>query len=156
MASLIIRNIIFTILKPGVVVGLIPYIILRDKWDGIDLFSSIYQHIGLVLITAGLIILLHCIIRFVVEGRGTLSPIDPTQRLVVKGLYKYTRNPMYLGVSSILVGESLFTRSNDLWIYTLIVFIVFNIFIFLIEEPRLRKDFGEEYRQYFENVGRWI
>lgn len=156
MTSLILRNIIFTILKPGVVVGLIPFLILREDWDGVGPFSSLNHYLGLLLITAGLIILLHCIIRFASEGRGTLSPIDPTKRLVLKGLYKYSRNPMYLGVLSILVGESLFTRSIDLWIYTLIVSLAFNIFVIFIEEPRLKKDFGEEYKHYFENVRRWI
>ena len=100
--------------------------------------------------------MLHCIVNFAIKGRGTLSPADPTKRLVINGLYKYSRNPMYIGVILILVGESIFSRSQSLWIYSLIIFIAFNVFIVGFEEPRLRSDFGEEYRAYCKKVRRWM
>ena len=84
-----------------------------------------------------------CIIRFAVEGRGTLSPADPTKKLVISGLYKFSRNPMYVGVMMIIIGEAIFFRSTSLWIYSLFIFIAFNLFVMFIEEPLLLKDFGE-------------
>jgi protein-S-isoprenylcysteine O-methyltransferase Ste14 len=75
-------------------------------------------------------------------GKGTLSPADPTKKLVVKGLYRFSRNPMYVGVTMMLVGESIFFQSTALWTYSLIIFIAFNIFILFFEEPRLLDDFG--------------
>ena len=100
--------------------------------------------------------MLICIISFAVKGRGTLSPADPTKKLVVTGLYRYSRNPMYIGVVMILTGEAIFFQSVSLWIYLLVVIIAFNIFILLHEEPRLQKDFGEEYKKYCQKVRRWI
>ena len=87
-------------------------------------------------------------------GKGTLSPADPTKRLVITGLYKYTRNPMYVGVMLLLLGESLFFRSVSLTIYGILIFSTFHIFIILKEEPRLKKDFGEEYDLYCKMVKR--
>ena len=97
-----------------------------------------------------------CIARFATQGKGTLSPADPTKKLVVTGLYRYSRNPMYIGVLLILAGEMVFFQSLYLALYLLIIFAVFNLFVLLIEEPRLKKDFGEEYRIYANNVKRWI
>ena len=159
MLSLFIRNLIFTILQPGMVAGLIPYLILGDKVN--DLFVQQLLHRGLhdsgaIIFLTGLSIMLTCIISFAIKGRGTLSPADPTKKLVVSGLYRFSRNPMYVGVTLILIGEAIFFQSVELWIYSLFIFIAFYIFIMLVEEPRLRKDFGEEYNRYCEKVRRWI
>jgi protein-S-isoprenylcysteine O-methyltransferase Ste14 len=110
----------------------------------------------MIIFLIGLTVMLSCIIIFAVKGRGTLSPADPTRRLVVSGLYKFSRNPMYVGVMMILIGEAIFFQSNNLWVYLLVVFMGFNLFIFLHEEPRLRRDFGEEYNKYYQKVRRWI
>lgn len=157
MISLYLRNLFFTIMHPGLVVGLIPYWMLGPKW--IKQFSlpfNFYQYLGTPLFLIGLFVLLHCIIRFVVVGRGTLSPIDPTKNLVTSGIYRYTRNPMYLGVLMILIGEALFFKSYHLGIYLLIIVLIFNFFILAIEEPRLRRDFGNEYSHYCNKVRRWL
>src|SRR4030095_812987 len=144
--SLLLRSILFTVLNPGLVVGLIPYWILGTKVTKTFAKPSYsYQYLGIVLFTIGLIVLFHCIIRFLVEGRGTLSPVDPTKRLVITGLYKYSRNPMYLGVMVMLIGEAIFFQSGSLWTYLVLIFIIFNLFIILVEEPRLRRDFGNDY-----------
>ncbi len=87
----------------------------------------------------GIIITLLCIIRFATEGRGTLSPADPTRELVIAGLYKYSRNPMYIGVMSILAGECLLIPATALIVYSAFVFLAFNLFIIFYEEPRLKK-----------------
>ncbi|HLG35341.1 MAG TPA: isoprenylcysteine carboxylmethyltransferase family protein [Bacteroidia bacterium] len=157
MTSLLLRNLFFTILQPGLVAGLIPYWILRDKQD--EFFVTplkVSQRIAIILFATGFFIMLNCIYRFATEGRGTLSPADPTKNLMVKGLYKYSRNPMYIGVMLMLIAEAIFFLSTGLWIYLIIVFIGFNLFILLHEEPRLRKDFGQEYLEYCKKVRRWI
>lgn len=104
----------------------------------------------------GVLILLGCILRFVREGKGTISPLDPTKKLVGGGLYRFSRNPMYLGAILTLLGETFFWQSLVLGGYTLIVFIAFNLIIILHEEPRLRKDFGDEYERYSQKVRRWL
>src|SRR4051812_44508489 len=155
--SLLLRNLLFTILNPGLVVGVIPYWILADKT--VQLFAKplqAHQYLGILLFIPGLIVLIDCILRFLVEGRGTLSPIDPTKRLVVKGLYKYSRNPMYVGVMMMLIGEAVFFQSGNLWIYLVLIFLIFNLFIVLVEEPRLHSDFGEDYYRYCQKVRRWV
>jgi len=157
MLSLILRNLFFTILQPGLVAGLIPVWILGRKAN--NLFNKpwqLYQFSGFLVFVGGFLIMLICIISFAVKGRGTLSPADPTKKLVVTGLYRYSRNPMYIGVVMILTGEAIFFQSVSLWIYLLVVIIAFNIFILLHEEPRLQKDFGEEYKKYCQKVRRWI
>ena len=157
MLSLFLRNLFFTVIHPGLLAGLIPYWILGEQFKTpFTQDFQFYHYAGILLFTIGLVILFSCIIRFAVKGRGTLSPIDPTRRLVISGLYKYSRNPMYVGVMFILTGEAIFFRLGSLWWYALAVFIGFNLFILLHEEPRLRKDFGEEYKKYCQKVRRWI
>lgn len=157
MVSLLLRNLLFAILQPGIVAGLIPFLILGDKVN--KSFSqpwTVYHFLGAIVFVIGFVIMLTCIQSFAVNGRGTLSPADPTKRLVVTGLYKFSRNPMYVGVTMILVGEAIFFQSNYLWTYLTFVSVAFNIFILLNEEPRLRKDFGDEYHRYCQKVRRWI
>ncbi|NNC71005.1 MAG: isoprenylcysteine carboxylmethyltransferase family protein [Flavobacteriaceae bacterium] len=157
MISLFIRNLIFTVLQPGLVAGLIPLWISGYQLN--TLFEDVWQvqqYIGASIFVIGFVIMIWCIINFAVKGRGTLSPIDPTKKLVLSGLYKFSRNPMYVGVMLLLIGEAIFLGSTMLWIYVVFVFILFNIFVIYIEEPRLKKDFGKEYISYTQNVRRWI
>jgi len=96
----------------------------------------------------------------VIEGRAAviegLSPVDPTKELVIQGLYRYVRNPMYLAVSTILLGEALLVRSRGLLGYWVIFFAAVNLFVMAYEEPTLRRRFGESYTRYQERVGRWL
>ena len=157
MLSLFFRNLFFTILQPGLVAGLFPYLILGKSFQ--KPFAQPFQlpqYLGAILFIFGLVIMLNCIIRFAIEGRGTLSPVDPTKKLVVKGLYKFSRNPMYIGVMIILVGEIIFFSSYNLGVYTLFILLAFSLFIILIEEPRLRRDFGNDYHEYCKRVRRWL
>ena len=157
MVSLFLRNLFFTILQPGLVAGLIPYWILGAEIEtAFDSPLQLNHYLGAIVFLIGLAIMLSCIVWFAVKGRGTLSPVDPTKHLVITGLYKYSRNPMYVGVVTILIGEALFFQSTSLWLYALFVFVGFHLFIILIEEPRLKKDFGEAYHTYCEKVRRWI
>ena len=157
--SLFLRNLIFTFLQPGIVAGIIPYLILQAGHSPEVLQPLInpgVHSIGVVLFLSGLCIMITCIVSFAVHGRGTLSPIDRTKKLVVSGLYQYSRNPMYVGVMLILIGETVYFQSLHLLIYSACVFIMFHLFILLIEEPRLRRDFGEAYKSYWEQVRRWL
>lgn len=157
LMSLFVRNLLFTILQPGLVVGLFPYLVLiRESPQLFDGHFGLIQFLGIFLFLVGAAVLFDCIIRFAIQGEGTLSPVDRTKKLVISGLYKYSRNPMYWGVMLILIGEALFFESGSLWIYLLCVFIMFTLFILLVEEPRLKKDFGEDYKAYRKKVRRWI
>ena len=154
-ASLLLRNLVFTVLQPGLVAVVIPYYIL-DGETNLERPWQLHTYLGIIVFALGLIVMLRCILQFALEGKGTLSPIDPTKRLVVRGLYRYSRNPMYVGVMMILIGEAIITKSATLWIYLSIIFLAFNLFIMLREEPRLRKVFGEEYLLYCQKTRRWI
>lgn len=157
MISLFFRNLFFTIIQPGIVVGVIPFWILNDKVNSFLVQQiNFYHYMGVIFFVIGLVVMLICIINFAIQGRGTLSPADPPKKLVVSGLYKFSRNPMYVGVIMILIGESIFLQSNILWIYTFGIFIAFNVFIIFFEEPRLLKKFGVKYADYSKKVRRWV
>jgi len=156
MFSLFIRNFVFTVLQPGVVAGLIPWLILGDKVNSISKPIQWYQYFGFIIVAVGFIVMINCIISFAIKGKGTLSPADPTKKLVVTGLYNYSRNPMYVGVILILIGEALFFQSTKLLLYSILIYTAFYFFIILFEEPRLRKDFGQEYINYCKKVRRFI
>jgi protein-S-isoprenylcysteine O-methyltransferase Ste14 len=157
MISLYIKNIIFFILQPGLVVGLIPYLLIRNRLSPIlsDRFSLL-DYFGLVLILLGLLIAIYCVYRFIIDGLGTLSPVHRTKALVVKGLYKYSRNPMYVGMLLVLIGEFLITKSVHLLAYTIVVGLAFHLFVIFVEEPRLTRDFKTEYLDYMNRVRRWF
>lgn len=155
--SLFLRNLVFTILQPGVVAGLVPFLIARKNFENsADQAFLIHQYAGILVCITGIGITLHCIANFAIHGRGTLSPADPTQQLVISGLYKFSRNPMYVGVMLMLIGEAIFTQSTSLLVYSISVFTAFNLFIVFREEPRLKKDFGTSYHEYCKTVRRWI
>ena len=109
MVSLLLRNLFFTILQPGIVAGLIPFLILGNEANNILAQPLTFHHYsGATIFVIGFVIMMTCIISFAVNGRGTLSAADPTKRLVISGLYKFSRNPMYVGVTMILLGEAIF------------------------------------------------
>jgi protein-S-isoprenylcysteine O-methyltransferase Ste14 len=112
--------------------------------------------LGVLPIIAGAAVLLHCIWDFAVAGRGTLAPVDPPKELVVRGLYRYVRNPMYVGVVSVLLGEALLFASIAMLIYAAGFFALAHLFVILYEERTLRRRFGEAYEQYARAVPRWL
>jgi len=97
-----------------------------------------------------------CAIRFAVEGEGTPAPVDPPKILVVRGIYRYTRNPMYVGVVSALIAEALFFSRTLLGVAALLFFLGSHLFVILYEEPHLRRLFGAQYEQYCRTVPRWV
>lgn len=155
--SLFFRNVLFLILQPGVVAGVIPYYLAKSARVQLSFNTLRFPgYVGIVVLAGGLIILLICVAQFAIQGQGTLSPADPTQKLVTRGLYRHSRNPMYIGVLGMLVGESLLVQAAAMWIYTAAVSAGFHLFVVFHEEPRLRRDFGEEYLNYLTAVRRWL
>jgi protein-S-isoprenylcysteine O-methyltransferase Ste14 len=153
---LALRVVLFTLLLPGTVLILIPWLLLRGQ-PALDLvLTEPPRLLGLVFMVAGGGALLTCIRDFAVSGRGTLAPVDPPRHLVRVGLYRYVRNPMYLGVLLVLVGEALFFESETLGFYAAIMALAYHLFVVLYEEPRLSSLFGEEYERYRRAVPRWV
>jgi protein-S-isoprenylcysteine O-methyltransferase Ste14 len=111
---------------------------------------------GILCLVLGAALLLACIWEFARRGRGTLSPADPPRHLVATGLYRHVRNPMYLSVTLIVLGEVLLTSSQALLLYWAIWFAAANLFVIGYEEPTLQRQFGAEYDRYRQQVGRWI
>ncbi len=155
MSATALKTLVFTLVAPGTVTILLPYLILR--WTrGLSVAFAWTAVAGGLPVLCGAAIYTACAIGFVRFGRGTPAPIDPPKELVVQGLYRWSRNPMYVGIVSILIGESLLFRSLALLIYAGIVFVGFNLFIYLYEEPTLKRMFGTSYEDYRRRVPRWI
>lgn len=114
------------------------------------------QLIGLVAIAIGAALLCTSVWEFARTGRGTLSPVDPPRELVVRGLYRYVRNPMYVSVTVMLLGEVLLARSWALFLYWAVWFALVTVFVIWCEEPALRRQFGESYERYTREVRRWV
>ncbi|HQQ97951.1 MAG TPA: isoprenylcysteine carboxylmethyltransferase family protein [Cyclobacteriaceae bacterium] len=156
MTSLFFRNLFFTILQPGMVAGVIPMWLASAELEGVHPGLNLPFVFGMLTFLVGLTVMITCIVSFARQGKGTLSPADPTTHLVAKGLYRYSRNPMYVGVMLILIGESIITSSQTLFVYSAFILLLFHMYVIFFEEPRLRKDFGEDYTRYCEEVRRWF
>lgn len=154
-AYLLFKNLVFTVVVPGTFGVYIPMAIVRRtgaQAGGVGLFWLL----GFGLLMAGALIYLICVMEFASRGRGTPAPIDAPKRLVVTGLYRYVRNPMYIGVLAVVMGWTCLARSLELLGYAALLALVFHTFIRLYEEPALRRQFGREYEQYCASVRRWI
>jgi len=114
------------------------------------------EYAGIVVAGAGGTIALWCILTFALIGRGTPAPFDPPRKLVVKGPYRYVRNPMYIGAAIALSGAALFYRSALLFGYAVVFLLVAHVFIVSYEEPTLARMFGAEYEAYRVQVARWL
>lgn len=150
-----LRSLLWTILLPGFVAGYAPWRYFGLSKARVD-WSDPVHIAALLVIAAGVALLAACIVEFARRGRGTLSPLDPPRHLVVRGLYRYVRNPMYLSVTIIVLGEALLIRSRPLAISWAIWFAFVNLFVIGYEEPTLRRQFGASYDEYTRRVGRWI
>ena len=143
----------FFLVAPFVVAGVIPWAI--TGWHGGDAPPWPLRVVGLALIAVGGVVLLMAFVRFVTEGRGTPAPVAPTQRLVVGGLYRYVRNPMYLAVLAIVLGQAIVLWRPILFGYAALVGLAFVSFVTGYEEPTLRQAYGEEYEAYRRAVPGW-
>jgi protein-S-isoprenylcysteine O-methyltransferase Ste14 len=148
------KTLLFTLVAPATVTIYLPYWLLSAQ-PGPPQLGAL-RYFGLLPILCGAAINCWCAWDFVVTGRGTPAPFDPPQELVVRGLYAYVRNPMYVGVMAILLGETLLFASRTLLWYAATVFVGFNLFVLLYEEPTLRRKFGASYQSYCAAVPRWL
>ena len=153
---LLVRNVAMIVLFPGTVAGYIPYRLVApavmpppDAWTG-------SQYGAVLLLILGAVILFNSIWSFAHVGRGTLAPFDETDKLIVVGLYRYVRNPMYVGVMMILLAEAWFFWSERLLGYAGFCFLAANVLVIGYEENRLRHKYGDQFREYCRHVGRWI
>jgi protein-S-isoprenylcysteine O-methyltransferase Ste14 len=153
---LVVRNLAMIILFPGAVLVYFPSRLLIPTGFSELKLLALDQIAALLLIICASIILLNCIWRFATIGKGTLAPFDETQQLIIVGPYRYVRNPMYVSVLLILLGEAWFFGSGRLLAYTSFCFIVANVFVIAYEENRLRNKYGEQYLNYYQNVRRWL
>ena len=154
-ASLALRSLLWTILLPGLFAGFLPWRYFGLGHVMID-WGSPRHLLGLAAIGIGAVLLGTCIWEFARRGRGTLAPVDPPTKLVVEGLYRYVRNPMYLSVTVVVLGEVLLTGSKALLAYWAVWFVAVNLFVIGYEEPTLRRRFGPDYERYCAMVGRWL
>ena len=152
---LALRSLLWVILLPGLLAGYIPWRYFGVGSVVLDPTNPLHWA-GLLGMVAGVVLLGACVWEFARTGRGTLSPVDPPRVLVVRGLYRYVRNPMYLSVTLIVLGEALLIGSTRLVIYWAIWFAAANLFVMAYEEPGLQRRFGTEYRNYRSQVGRWL
>jgi protein-S-isoprenylcysteine O-methyltransferase Ste14 len=152
----LLASAVFLCLAPGTVAGLIPWWISR--WELQPPFFGLepLRWLGVLLIALSLPVLLESFGRFAVEGLGTPAPVLPTRHLVVRGFYRYLRNPMYVAVASIIIGQGLLLGNAYVLLYGGVVWTVFHGFVLLYEEPKLRSTYGAEYEAYCARVRRWI
>lgn len=151
-----LKTLIFTVIVPGTVAILIPYRILSSAVTRGTLAIDGFRHVGLLVIPIGALIYFWCAWDFTFAGKGTPLPIDPPVRLVVRGLYKYVRNPMYVGVLSLIGGQAIWFESIQLLAYAGLAFLFMHAFVMLYEEPALKRKFGESYTRYRDLVPQWI
>lgn len=148
-------SLLFFIVAPGVVAGVLPGWL--TGWRAADL-APVWlpmRVLGAALLIAGLVVLVHAFVRFVHEGRGTPAPVAPTERLVVGGLYRYVRNPMYVAVLAVIIGQALLLGRSVLLLYAAAVFAAVASFVRWYEEPTLAEQFGDDYEQYRAAVPAW-
>jgi len=120
------------------------------------LHFSPFRWVGVLLIAAGVPGLLDSFARFALKGLGTPAPVFPTRHLVVSGLYRYVRNPMYVAIAAVILGQGLLLGDVRVLEYGVLVSLGFHLFVLLYEEPVLRHTFGAEYQDFCVNVGRWV
>ena len=144
---------LFFVLAPGVVAGVVPW--LLTGWHVDRTYAWPWRALGVVLVVAGAAVLVHAFARFVIEGAGTPAPVAPTERLVVGGLYRHVRNPMYLAVAAVICGEALILGRPWLYAYGGLFGVAVWLFVTLYEEPVLARRYGAEYDAYRRAVPGW-
>ncbi|MBV8190068.1 MAG: isoprenylcysteine carboxylmethyltransferase family protein [Alphaproteobacteria bacterium] len=155
-AIAVLGSALFFVIAPLVLAGLVPWWVTQWEFQpaffGVDLTRYLFG----ILILIGVPGLVDSFARFALEGLGTPAPIAPTQKLVVTGLYRYVRNPIYIAVVAVILGQAfLFGDRRLLW-YGTLLWLFFHVFVVMYEEPTLKQTFGAEYERFRTNVPRWI
>jgi len=147
-------SLIFLAVAPGTVVGLVPWWLTGGWQTGATYLPS--QIVGGLLLTLGIAGLLWSFGQFVWEGAGTPAPVAPTHRLVVGGLYRFVRNPMYVAIIACVVGQALVLGRPVLLAYAVLTWLAPAAFVRFYEEPTLLRAYGDEYREYRRHVPAWL
>lgn len=149
------RALVYATIFVGIVLVFVPARFL--SWSGVTApaASGGLQLVGMVVAVAGLVLAGWCVLAFAVIGKGTPAPFDPPRRLVVRGPYRFVRNPMYIGGGLALVGAAVFYESGRLLAYAALFFLAAHLFVIGYEEPTLRRMFGADYEAYTARVRRW-
>ncbi len=150
--KLLLKTTLFTVVMPGTFAVLLPILLAGDRTAA----SGATLGLALFLFAFGSVRYLRSAWDFAVYGSGTPAPIDAPKRLVVRGFYCYTRNPMYLAPLSLVIGWATLFGAVILVAYAVLLFVFFSLFIRLYEEPRLAREFGIDYAAYASQVGRWL
>jgi protein-S-isoprenylcysteine O-methyltransferase Ste14 len=152
----IVGSALFLVIAPGFVAGLVPWWISHWRFQTAFFGWQTLRLAGGILITFGVVGLVDSFRRFAVQGLGTPAPVFPTRHLVVTGLYRYVRNPMYMAVVSTILGQALIFGNARLLEYGGLVWLLFHLFVLVYEEPTLKASFGVEYEAFCTAVPRWI
>lgn len=144
---------VFFFLAPGTVAGLVPWWL--SGWDRPDGGLRLTDVVGGLLVAVGLVVVIAAFVQFVREGRGTPAPVAPTEQLVVGGLYRYVRNPMYLAVATVIGGQALIFHSAPVLWWLLAFMVLVFTFVSAYEQPTLRRTYGASYEAYCEAVPGW-
>jgi protein-S-isoprenylcysteine O-methyltransferase Ste14 len=152
-ASAALGSAVFLVIAPGVAAGLVPWLLTDWRMESAP---TALRVVGAVLITGGVAFLLQAFARFVIEGLGTPAPVAPPERLVVGGVYRYVRNPMYLAVGSTIAGQALLLGQPGLLAYAAAFGAITFCFVRFYEEPVLRSRFGSSYDAYRAAVPGWL
>jgi protein-S-isoprenylcysteine O-methyltransferase Ste14 len=151
-----IGTLAFVLILPGTLIVGVPYLLTDWAMGAPFLNLRFTRWIGALLFLAALPLFLQFLVRFVAEGRGTPAPVAPTERLVVGGPFRWVRNPGYIAVLGLVVGEGVFLAHTSVLVYAASLAVAFHLFVLLYEEPTLQRQFGTEYEQYCRRVPRWI
>jgi protein-S-isoprenylcysteine O-methyltransferase Ste14 len=154
--SAAVASALFFLIAPGTIGGYFPWSITRWHVESTGTWSLPLKVCGALLLLTGIAILADSFVRFVVKGLGTPAPPLPTQHLVVSGLYRYVRNPMYVAVAWTIFGQALVFGNRTLLVYGAFVSLCFHLFVIAYEEPSLRTRFGNQYTDFCAAVPRWI
>jgi protein-S-isoprenylcysteine O-methyltransferase Ste14 len=152
----VLGSLVFLVLAPGTVAGVVPWTISRWRVQPPLLGLDLLRPVGAALVAAACAVLLDSFARFALGGLGTPAPVLPTRRLVVTGLYRHVRNPMYVAVVSAVLGQGLVLGDARVLAYGAALWLAFHLFVLGYEEPTLRRTYGEAYERFRENVPRWI
>lgn len=155
-AIAVLGSALFFVIAPFVLAGVVPWWVtqweFRPAFFGLDLIRIL----GGLLIVAGVPGVVDSFVRFALEGLGTPAPVAPAQKLVVTGLYRYVRNPIYIAVVAVILGQALLFGDGRLVWYGALLWLSFHVFVVVVEEPTLKETFGTEYESFRTNVPRWI
>ena len=147
---------VFLVIAPGFVAGLMPWWISHWRVEAPFLGIMLFRFVGAMLLALGAIGLLDSFARFALQGVGTPAPVFPTRHLVVTGLYRFVRNPMYVAVVSAILGQGLIFGNVRLLAYGAVAWLLFHLFVLWYEEPTLKARFGPGYESFRAAVPRWI